>query len=413
MFDLKTIISTINQIAEERGISQDRVREIVEAAFAAAYRREYRTKNEVIRAKFNPETGAITFAQVKLVVDENMLQPETEEGEEEPVMDDSEAQKKIKFNEDRHIMIDDARAFNAEIFPGEELEFPLETKLDFGRIAAQTAKQTVLQKLHETEKETMFDAFKTKEGEIITGSVQRADGRNVFVDLGKTTGILFGDEIIPGERYRIGERLKFYVLAVEQTPKGLSVVLSRSHPRFVAKLFEAEVPEIAEGTVEIKSIAREAGSRTKIAVWSSNESVDPQGACIGQKGTRVTTVMGELGNEKIDIILWSDDPKTFIPNALAPAKVTDVDILPNHEARVFVPADQLSLAIGRNGQNVRLAHKLTEWRIEIRSSARPDEAIEGARSENGEAAANKENAQTPPEAAPEQKIEQQAETESG
>ncbi len=410
MFDLKTIIATINQIAEEREISQERVKEIVEAAFAAAYRREYRSKNEIIRAKFNPQSGEIKFFQVKQVVDESMLQPEGEE--EEPIIDDaSEAPKKIKFNEERHIMLEDAKKINPDIFSGEELEFPLETKLEFGRIAAQTAKQTVLQKLHETEKETTFDAFKAKEGEVITGTIQRMDGRNVFVDLGKTTGIMFGDEIIPGERYRIGERLKFYLVTVEQTPKGLSVVLSRSHPRFVAKLFEAEVPEITEGTVEIKSIAREAGSRTKIAVWSSNESVDPQGSCIGQKGTRVTTVMGELGNEKIDIILWSDDPVAFIANALAPAKVTDVQVRPGHEARVFVPADQLSLAIGKSGQNVRLAHKLTDWRIEIRSSARPDEAIEGATSEPGQKQAGPdaaaETADDLPKEEPETKTEEE------
>ncbi len=381
MFDLKTILATIQQIAEERDISEDRVREIVEAAFAAAYRREYRTKNEIVRARFNPQTGDLSFYQVKLAVDESMLQSEDEEQAEAQYTEDESGQKKIKFNQDRHITLDEARKIKSDIFPGEELEFPLETKTEFGRIAAQTAKQTVLQKLHETEKEMLFNQFKAKEGEIISGIIQRTDGRNTFVDLGKTTGVLFADETIPFERYRIGDRIKFYVVSVEQTNRGLSIVLSRSHPRFIGKLFASEVPEIAEGTVEIKAIAREAGSRTKIAVASNNDSIDPIGACVGQKGTRVTTVMQELDNEKIDIILWSDDPAAFITNALAPAKVTEVQVRPDHAARVFVPADQLSLAIGRSGQNVRLAHRLTDWRIEIRSAARPDDVVEGGSSE--------------------------------
>ncbi|OIO50250.1 MAG: transcription termination/antitermination protein NusA [Candidatus Brennerbacteria bacterium CG11_big_fil_rev_8_21_14_0_20_43_10] len=381
MFDLKTILVAIQQIAGERDISEDRVREIVEAAFAAAYRREYRTKNEIVRARFNPKTGDLSFYQVKLVVDESMLQPEGEEETGEQYTEDESGQKKIKFNQDRHIMLDEARKIRPNIFTGEELEFPLETKTEFGRIAAQTAKQTVLQKLHETEKENLFNQFKAKEGEIISGIIQRTDGRNTFVDLGKTTGVLFSDETIPFEHYRIGDRMKFYVVSVEQTNRGLSIVLSRSHPRFIVKLFASEVPEIAEGTVEIKSIAREAGSRTKIAVASNNDSIDPIGACVGQKGTRVTTVIQELGNEKIDIILWSDDPAAFITNALAPAKVTDAQVRPDHSARVFVPADQLSLAIGRDGQNVRLAHRLTDWRIEIRSAARPNEIVEGGSSE--------------------------------
>lgn len=381
MFDLKTILVAIQQIAGERDISEDRVREIVEAAFAAAYRREYRTKNEIVRARFNPKTGDLSFYQVKLVVDESMLQPEGEEETGEQYTEDESGQKKIKFNQDRHIMLDEARKIRPDIFTGEELEFPLETKIEFGRIAAQTAKQTVLQKLHETEKENLFNQFKAKEGEIISGIIQRTDGRNTFVDLGKTTGVLFSDETIPFEHYRIGDRMKFYVVSVEQTNRGLSIVLSRSHPRFIVKLFASEVPEIAEGTVEVKSIAREAGSRTKIAVASNNDSIDPIGACVGQKGTRVTTVIQELGNEKIDIILWSDDPAAFITNALAPAKVTDVQVRPDHSARVFVPADQLSLAIGRGGQNVRLAHRLTDWRIEIRSAARPNEIVEGGSSE--------------------------------
>ncbi|MEW5805462.1 MAG: transcription termination factor NusA [Patescibacteria group bacterium] len=368
MFDLKTIIQSIQQIAEEREIPEARVKEIIETALAHAYKKEYRNKSEIIKADFNPKTGLVEFFQIKQVVDPSMLLEEDEEPKED--------EKKIRFNEDRHILLDQAREIKPEIFTGEELEFPLEAKLEFGRIAAQTAKQVILQKLHEAEKETLFDFYKTKENEIVSGIIQRIDKGNVFVDLGKNVGVMFSDETIPGERYRPGERLKFYVLSVEQGSRGLSILLSRSHPKFLAKLFASEVPEIAEGIVEIKSIAREPGERTKIAVSSNNESIDPIGACVGQKGTRVTTIMNELGNEKIDIILWSDDPATFISNALAPAKIAEVQIRPNKEARVFVPADQQSLAIGRNGQNVRLAHKLTNWRIEVRSSAKPEEIID-------------------------------------
>lgn len=388
MFDLKTIIASIKQIAEEREIPEEKIREIIESAFAHAYKKEYRNKNEVIRAKFNPDSGEIDFYQVKSVVDESMLENEEREKE---ANNSPAGLKTIKFNPDRHILLEEAQKINPNIFTGEEIEFKLEKKLDFGRIAAQTAKQVLLQKLHEIERETVYEFFKNKEGEIVTGIIQRQEGGNYYVDLGKAVGVMFSDEVIPGERYRIGDRLKFYVISVEQTPKGLFIALSRSHPRFVFKLFSNEVPEIAEGIVEIKSIAREAGSRTKIAVFSHNSSVDPIGACVGQKGTRVSTITNELGEEeKIDIILWSDDPLNFISNALAPAKISDVQIKANREARVLVPADQISLAIGKNGQNVRLAAKLTGWHIEIRSVAKPEEFIEGASSEPDETEAKKE-----------------------
>ena len=363
MFDLKTIIASIRQIAEEREIPESRVQEIIETAFAHAYKKEYREKNEVIRTKFNPETGDVLFFLVKTVVDESMIEAE---GEEEP-KDQLTAAKKVVFSPERHIMFEEAIALNPNIFPGEELEFPLEQKLDFGRIAAQTAKQVLLQKLHEIEKETIFDFFKSKEGEIVSGIIQRMDNRSVYVDLGKTVGMMFPDETIPGERYFVGNRMKFYIVSVEQTPRGLMVALSRSHPKFIGKLFANEVPEISDGIVEVKSIAREAGSRTKIAVSSNTGSIDPIGACVGQKGTRVTTVTNELGEEeKIDIILWSDDPIAFISHALAPAKVEEVEMKATKEVRVLVAADQLSLAIGRDGQNARLAAKLTNCKIEIK-----------------------------------------------
>jgi N utilization substance protein A len=373
--DLKTITSAISQIAEEKGIPKEKIIETIELALAAAYKREYGKKSEIIRARFDPTTGELSFWQVKLVVDESMLKKEEEEDSLSETLEPGE--RKIRFNPDRHIMLEEARKIKEGVLAGEELLFPLETHTDFGRIAAQTAKQVILQKIHEAERQLVFEEYKSKEGEIISGIIQRVEGRTVFIDLGKTVGVMFPDETVPTERYSPGARMKFYVLAVEENPRGPSVLLSRSHPRFVSKLFATEVPEIAEGIVEIKSIARDPGLRTKIAVSSNDEAIDPIGACVGQKGTRVNTVTAELGGEKIDIIAWSDDPAEFIKHALAPAKVVDVEIRARHEARVYVPADQLSLAIGKQGQNVRLAARLTGWKIEVRSSLRPEEKIEG------------------------------------
>jgi N utilization substance protein A len=390
MFDLKTISSAIAQIADEKGLPKEKIIETIELALAAAYKKEYGKKGEIIRANFDPESGKVSFWQVKLVVDESMIKKEGKEEKNETYAESSE-ERKIRFNPDRHIMLNEARKIKEGVLPGEEILFPLEPHTNFGRIAAQTAKQVILQKIHEAERESIFEEFKSKEGEVISGIIQRLEGRKVFVDLGKTVGIMFPEETIPNEHYQPGTRMKFYVLAVEETPKGPSVMLSRSHPKFVSRLFAMEVPEISEGIVEIKSIARDAGSRTKIAVVSHDEAIDPIGACVGQRGTRVNVVTSELGGEKIDIINWSDDPAEFIRQALAPARVVDVEIRPRHEARVFVPPDQLSLAIGKQGQNVRLAARLTGWKIEVRSSSKPDEVIEGAIAEATDETQPKEN----------------------
>ncbi|MEK7543232.1 MAG: transcription termination factor NusA, partial [Patescibacteria group bacterium] len=260
---------------------------------------------------------------------------------------------------------------------GDILEFPLETHADFGRIAAQTAKQVILQGLREAERSSVREEFAGKEGQIVSGIVQRFEHGNVYVDLGRAIGVMFRNESIPGEHYRQSERLRFYILAVQDDPHRPGIVLSRSHPKFIAKLFELEVPEIADGVVEIKSIAREAGSRTKIAVSSKEERVDPIGSAVGQRGTRVIAVTNELGNEKIDIIEWSEEPEKYIANSISPAKAQRVEISGRREARVFVLDDQLSLAIGKGGQNVRLAAKLTGWKIDVRSENRPDEVLEG------------------------------------
>ena len=365
--DTKQFLTTIAQIAEEKGISQEQIIETIEMAIAAAYKRDYGQKGQNIRVKLDPKTGKIRVFQVFLVIDKEMLREEDEEeGVEEVVEDDEE--KKIRFNPLKHMMINEAKKVKKGIKPNEELETELEAQTDFGRIAAQTAKQVIIQRLREAEREVIYGEYKGKEGEIISGIVQRIEGRNVFVDIGKTTGLLFPDEQIPKENYRIGQRLRLYILKVERGPRGTSVYLSRAYPKVVSKLFAVEVPEISAGTVVIKSIAREPGSRTKIAVTSSEEGVDPVGSLVGQKGTRVQTVINELNGEKIDIIEWSEDVAKFIANALSPAKVLNVELSDKRrEVAAIVPEDQLSLAIGQQGQNVRLAARLTGWKIDVKS----------------------------------------------
>jgi len=314
------------------------------------------------------------FSQVKLVADENSVRvkEELEQGEVEKERVESEEELLPVYNPDRHIWLKEAKEIKKGVEVGEELEFPLEDQSDFGRIASQAAKQVILQKIREIERDSVKKEYIGKEGEIVSGTVQRVERGNIYVDLGRASGIMFYTESIPGEHYRIGERLKFYLLAVQDETRVPGLILSRSHPKFVSKLFEMEVPEIHNELVEIKAVAREAGSRTKIAADSKVEGVDPIGSLVGQRGTRVMAVTNELGNEKIDIIGWSEAPDKFIAAALSPAKVVSVEVLPRREARVMVPEDQLSLAIGKGGQNVRLAAKLTGWKIDVRSDSRPD-----------------------------------------
>lgn len=387
--DLKTFTSAITQIAEEKGIPQEKVVETIEMALASAYKKEYGKRGQIIRAKLNPVTGKVKFWQVKLVVDESMIYSEQEldelrqkreqieigavkEEEETP----GEEQKKVRFNPERHIMLEEAKKTNPEVKPGDELILDLESYEEFGRIAAQTAKQVILQRIREAERETILNEYKSKEGQIISGIVQRVEGKNVYFDLGRTLGILPKEEQIPGEFYRPGNRMRLYCLTVQETIKGPIIILSRAYPKFLSKLFELEVPEISAGSVTIKSIAREPGSRSKIAVVSLAEGVDPIGSMVGQRGTRVMAVINELGGEKIDIIQYSEKPEEYIANALSPAKSMEVKILPKNRALVIVPEDQLSLAIGKEGQNVRLAAKLTGWKIDVRSSVSKEEGSE-------------------------------------
>jgi len=279
--DLKLLKSALEQIEEEKGIPKEKIIETIQDALAAAYKKDYGKKGQIIRANFDIETGATTFSQIKIAVDESMLKPEDEE--ETEMAEEDEDNKKIKFNPEHHIIIEEARKIKKGVQPNDELVFPLETKKDYGRIASQTAKQVIIQRIREAEKESIYSEFKNNQGEIINGMVQRIENGNVFIDLGRTTAILPRDEQIRGERYRIGERAKALLFLVEDTPKGINLFLSRSHPKFIAKLFEMEVPEITNGVVEIKNLAREAGSRSKIAVVSNQEGIDPIGSCVGQK----------------------------------------------------------------------------------------------------------------------------------
>jgi len=415
--DLKAFVSAVAQISEEKGIPEEVVMETIETAIAAAYKKDYGKKGQIIRAKLDKETGALKLWQVKLIVDESMLKSEEEdvhelapleaeaeglvqaaekkavglgpaprgnipEGphgpsgfqvpghtdsgriEEEELMEEGE--KKVRFNPEKHIMVEEAKEIQKGVKPGDELIFDLETRDDFGRIAAQTAKQVILQRIREAEREAIFNEFQKKQDQVVSGIVQRIEGNTVFFDIGKTVGIMLAKDQIPSEHYRLGQRLRVYVDEVQIGSKGPQVYISRAHPKMISRLFELEVPEVASGAVVIKSIAREPGFRSKVAVEATQQGIDPIGSMVGQRGTRVTAVINELAGEKIDIIEWDEDPEQFVANALSPAKVLTVDHEKNRML-VTVPEDQLSLSIGKEGQNVRLAAKLTGWKIDIKS----------------------------------------------
>ncbi len=379
--------SAVLQIAEEKGIEREKVIEVVEAALAAAYKKDYGKKGQVIRAEFDEVTKDAKFFLVKEVVDETTREfvEETEEGAEPsesvpaPVEEGmSEEDRLPRYNPERDLTLDEAKAIKKGAKVGDIIETELPAESEFGRVAAQTAKQVIIQRIREAERESMFKEYKSREGEIVNGSVQRVEGRVVFVDLGKSVGVLFPSEQVEGETYRIGQRLKVYIQKVESDPKGPGITLSRATAEMVRHLFTLEVPEIANGTVVIKAIAREAGSRTKLAVHSDEEGVDPIGSCVGQKGTRVQAVIEELHGEKIDIIQWNDDADKFIRAALSPAKVLSVTLDEETKtAAVVVPEDQLSLAIGRRGQNVRLAAKLSGWKIDVSGTGVPTQSEAG------------------------------------
>lgn len=384
MLDLKVLNAALTEMEDERGIPRERLIEAIEQALATAYKKEYGKRGQIIRADFDINGGTTEFSQIKIVVDESMLRPDDDESEEDEIEQEDDGDRKVRFDAEKHIMIDNARLIKKDVELEEELVFPLEAKDDFGRIAAQTAKQVIIQKIREAEKDAALTEFGQKAGDIVMGHVQRFERGNLYVDLGRVTAVMPYDEQIPGERYRPGERIRTLLLSVDETPRGIFLKLSRSHPDFLEALFAVEAPELQTGTVEVKGIAREAGSRSKIAVSAHDDHIDPVGSLVGQRGVRVSTVMSELGGEKIDIIEWSPDSAEFIEDALSPAQVLSVTIEsePDEEtderghAVVEVAPDQQSLAIGRGGQNVRLAAKLTGWKIDIVSAQTGDQLAE-------------------------------------
>lgn len=360
LLDIKSLNIALDELESERGIPRTKVIEAIETALGAAYKKEYGEKGQIVRSHFNPQTGDVEFYQVKIVVDSSLVRME-----EEPV-DDSDD--RTKFNDEHHILIDNARLMKRGVQLDEEITFPLETREDFGRIAAQTAKQVIIQKIREAERSSIITEYGERQGEIVTGHVQRFERGSLYVDLGRATAVMPYEDQIPGERYRQGERVRALLVHVDENARGSFLKLSRSAPQFLTALFATEVPELKNELVTVKAVAREAGSRSKIAVYASDSHIDPVGALVGQRGVRVSTVMSELGGEKIDVIEWSEDPALFIEDALSPAQVLSVDLdEENRTASVTVSDDQQSLAIGRGGQNVRLAVKLTGWKIDIHS----------------------------------------------
>jgi N utilization substance protein A len=372
MLNAKQFTFAITQIAEEKNIPEDKIIEVIETAIAAAYKKDYGEKSQIIKSKFNKDTGIFSIFRHKTVVnvdEEGYIILSAEQNAEDlgPAQEeDADGVRKIRFNPDRHIALVDAKAIQPEIQEGEEIVEELEPREDFGRIAAQTAKQVLMQKIREIERTTAFEAYKDRVGEVITGTIQRMDRGIIFVDLGKGVGLLFPSEQVYADNYRIGNRHKFLIQSVETTEREPNIVLSRRSTDFVKTLFALEVPEIFAGSVEIVSVARDAGVRTKLAVKANGEGIDPVGACVGQRGTRVQSIINELGGEKIDIIEYSDNLEDYIKAAIAPAKVENITIdSANRQAIVIVPQDQLSLAIGGSGQNVRLASRLTGYDINL------------------------------------------------
>lgn len=342
--DSRELIKALDIIEKEKGIDKEVVFEAIEASLVFACKKNYGTSDN-IHVEINRETGDIKVFARKEVVEE-------------------------EYDGFLEIAIEDAKEIDPRYEIGDFIDFEITPK-NFGRISAQTAKQVVVQKIREAEREKIYNEFMQKAREIDTAIVQRTERRNVIVALGKNEAMLPYNEQMPGETYNFDDRIKVYIMEVRQTPKGPQVTVSRTHHELVKRLFELEVPEVHDGTVEIKSIAREAGSRTKMAVYSQNPDVDPVGACVGPNGARVNAVVNELKGEKIDIVPWNEDPKEFISAALNPADVISVDIINEEErsARVIVPDNQLSLAIGKEGQNVRLAAKLTGWKVDIKAQS--------------------------------------------
>ncbi len=381
MFDLKVLQSTLEQIEKEKNIPREKILEAIEHSLAAAYKKDYGAKGQVIRSHFNPETGDLEFFQVKTVVDDTLVKPAlTEEQladpdyvEEVGELDEegNPIDDRVRFNVEHHMYLPDAQRMRASAQLGDEIIFPLDNPLEdneeFGRVAAMTAKQVIMQKLREAEKDIKLARYEKMVGTVLMGTIQKVVGGKVFVELApRTIGVIEKQDQPKGEWYKPGERIKVYLEKVEPGVRGVRLTLSRTSPEIIRELFKTESPEVATGIVEIKSISREPGARTKMAVHSNDPDVDPIGACVGQRGSRINAVTSDLGEEKIDIIVWSEDELLYVANSLAPAQVLDIEgDIEKKEAKVVVAEDQLSLAIGKEGQNARLAAKLTGWKIDI------------------------------------------------
>ncbi|MDO8571534.1 MAG: transcription termination factor NusA [bacterium] len=363
------IASAIKQICDDKGIPQEQVIEALEAALAAAYRKDFGEKNQNIKVEFDIKTGSSRVFDVKKVV-EDMTPEEVEAAslpvEESEVLIDESGESKKRFNPKTEIMVSQAQSTHPDVSIDDEIKTELTIPAEYGRMAAQTAKQVIIQKIREAERNILFQNFKDKEGTIAVGTIQRREEQRVLVDFGKVTAVMPLSEQIQRERYNPGDRIKVFVISVQSTMKGPEIIVSRSHPSIVKKVFESEIPEVASNAIEVRAISRDAGARSKVAVVSHQENIDPIGSCIGQRGSRIQTIITELGGEKIDVILFDEDPEKFIANALSPAKIVSIELHDaDKKAKVIVKEDQLSLAIGRGGQNVRLASQLTGWNIEV------------------------------------------------
>ena len=406
------IAKSLQFICDEKGLKYEEVLDALQSALAAAYRKDFGNRQQNIQCIFDPETGDMKMWDEKEVVediDEEKLEKDQEElgrrreeaHKQDRELTEEEMEDLVRFNPKTQIMLTEAKEHSKKIKVGDILKINLEVPGDFGRMAAQTAKQVIIQRLREAEREVVFSEYKEKEGQVIPATVQRVEGRTVFVNIGHTVAVMPYSEQVAREHYTPGQRLRVFLVAVNAAAKGPEVLVSRAHPEIVRQLFTLEVPEIASGAVAIKAISREAGSRTKIAVAAKDANIDPIGSCVGQRGTRVQTVINELGGEKIDIIAWSEDISKFITAALAPAKVQNVTLNEEEKsAKVEVSDDQLSLAIGRGGQNVRLAVKLTGWKIDIvGAGGQPIPADSEAPAAEGEIAPVSAEAKPPAEAA--------------
>lgn len=411
---MSEISKAIQALCDEKNLSYEAVMETIEAALAAAYRKDFGNKQQNIKVKFDADTGDMEAWDVKTVVqdiDAEVLEKAQEEltarreqaREEQRELSEEEVADLPRFNPKTEIMLTEARAVKKDAELGEVLEIPLEITHDFGRMAAQTAKQVIIQKIREAERNLVFGDFKNQEGQLIVGTVQRVEGRKVLIDLGKVTGVMPADQMIHNEHYRPGSRIKVFIVRVEMTARGPEIILSRAHSGMVAEIFKQEIPEIADGIIEIKGIARDAGFRSKVSVATADSAIDPIGSCIGQRGSRINTIIEELHGEKIDVIQYNENVEQYITHALSPAKVVSVELNEAEKtAAVTVAADQFSIAIGRSGQNVRLASELTGWKINVvedENASKPAEESETESVESEEAEVVEKKNEEPVEAA--------------